>query len=304
MKYEYNLAPIVLFVYNRPWHTQQTVEALQKNDLANESELIIYADAPKNEQAIESVSQVREYIRGIGGFKKITIIERDRNWGLADSIIDGVTSVINKYGKIIVLEDDLVTNCFFLRFMNEGLEKYLDRKKVVQISGYAHCSVQHLVQSSFFLDFPSSWGWATWKRAWNIFSPEIKPEDIVFLDSKKEKLKFNLDGQYNYYDMLIRQSRGKLDSWAIRWYLSIYKYKGLILYPSDTLVNNTGMDGSGTHCKKQLTDMADARQTLRVISFPEDIKIAAERTIILNALPSNKRRWINVIGTLLRRVFC
>jgi GT2 family glycosyltransferase len=114
-------APIALFVYNRPWHTRQTVEALKKNELASESELFIYSDAPKNGKAKEKVKEVREYIKTIDGFKKVTIIERENNWGLADSIIDGVTKIVNEYGKIIVLEDDLVTSPYFLKFMNEAL---------------------------------------------------------------------------------------------------------------------------------------------------------------------------------------
>ena len=121
-----NNAPIVLFVYNRPWHTRQTVESLQKNKMANESELFIYSDAAKNDEAKEKVNEVREYIKSIDGFNKVTIIEREKNWGLANSIIDGVTKIVNEYGKIIVLEDDLVTSPYFLRFMNEALEVYRD----------------------------------------------------------------------------------------------------------------------------------------------------------------------------------
>ena len=132
-----NLAPIVLFVYNRPWHTKQTVEALQKNELAKESELFIYCDEAKNEDAGKSVDEVREYIDKVDGFKKVTIIKREKNWGLADSIIDGVTKIVNEYGKIIVLEDDLVTSPYFLKFMNDGLEFYKDEKKVFGITGYA-----------------------------------------------------------------------------------------------------------------------------------------------------------------------
>ncbi len=107
---KHKISPIVLFVYNRPWHTKQTVEALQKNELAIKSELFIYSDAPKNKEAEEKVNEVREYIRAINGFKKVTLIERDKNWGLANSIIDGVTKIVNEYGKIIVLEDDLQIN--------------------------------------------------------------------------------------------------------------------------------------------------------------------------------------------------
>ena len=116
-----DLAPIVLFVYNRPDHTRQTVEALQKNELAIDSELFIYSDATKNENAEQKVNEVREYIKNINGFKKVTIVEREKNWGLANSIIDGVTKIVNEYGKIIVLEDDLVTSPYFLKFMNWAL---------------------------------------------------------------------------------------------------------------------------------------------------------------------------------------
>src|SRR5689334_19947926 len=116
-----NLAPITLFVYNRPEHTRRTVEALLKNELAAESDLFIFSDAPKKPESDESVRMVRDYIHAITGFKSVTIIERDRNWGLADSIIDGVTSVVNQYGRIIVLEDDLVVSAHFLEYMNTAL---------------------------------------------------------------------------------------------------------------------------------------------------------------------------------------
>ena len=122
------LAPIVLFVYNRPWHTEQTVTALLKNELADSSALIIYSDAPKNEAAAGKVEEVRRFVKGIRGFKSVSIIEREKNWGLADSIIDGVTSVVNKYGRVIVLEDDIVASPFFLRFMNDGLRKLVNRR--------------------------------------------------------------------------------------------------------------------------------------------------------------------------------
>src|SRR3989339_1619899 len=133
-----NLAPIVLFVYNRPYHTKQTVEALQKNEFANESELFIYSDEAKNLSAKESVDEVRNYIKTIDGFKKVTIVEREKNFGLANSIIDGVTKIVNEYGKIIVLEDDLVTSPFFLRFMNEALEMYQNESNVASIHGYIY----------------------------------------------------------------------------------------------------------------------------------------------------------------------
>ena len=121
-----SLSPIVLFVYNRPWHTQQTIEALQKNELASESNLIIYSDEANNKNVQENVDKVRLYIDQIDKFKKVTIIKRETNWGLANNIIDGVTKVVNQYGKIIVLEDDMITSPYFLKYMNEALEIYKD----------------------------------------------------------------------------------------------------------------------------------------------------------------------------------
>ena len=159
-----DFAPIALFVYNRPWHTKQTVEALQKNELANKSELFIYCDNAKNKGAQKSVDEVRNFVKNIKGFKKITIIKRKRNWGLACSIIDGVTKIVNEYGKIIVLEDDLVTSPYFLEFMNDGLKMYKDDLKVASIHGYIY-PIKSL-PDTFFIKGADCWGWATWKRVW------------------------------------------------------------------------------------------------------------------------------------------
>ena len=157
-----HLSPIVLFVYNRPWHTKQTVEALQKNELAKESELFIYSDEAKNKDVRKSVDEVREYIGKIDGFKKVTIIKREKNWGLANSIIDGVTKTVNEYGKIIVLEDDLITSPYFLKFMNEALEFYKEEQKVWHISGWSYPINTNNIDDVFFLRVMNCWGWATW----------------------------------------------------------------------------------------------------------------------------------------------
>ena len=168
-----NLSPIVMFVYNRPWHTQQTIEALQKNELASESELFIYADNAKNKNNNNQVLKVRRYIKKIEGFKKVTIIEREKNWGLSKSIIDGITKVINKYGRVIVLEDDLVTSPMFLKYMNNALITYKDEPNVMQISGHMfNVNLNNDKYDAFFLPFTTSWGWATWKKKMGFFRPK------------------------------------------------------------------------------------------------------------------------------------
>ena len=244
------LAPIVLFVYNRLWHTKQTVEALQKNELAKDSELIIFSDAPKTDKHKKPVYEVREYIKTISNFKNITIIERDKNWGLANSIIDGITKIVNKYGKIIVLEDDLVTSQFFLTFMNEALEMYKNDKRVVSIHGYVYPIAN--LPDLFFLRGADCWGWATWMRGWAIFEADGK-KLLSELKSKKLQKDADFSGSYGFTRMLKNQIKGKNDSWAIRWYFSTYLRNMLTLYPGKSLVRNIGMDNSGRHSLKTKT---------------------------------------------------
>jgi GT2 family glycosyltransferase len=239
-------APIVLFVYNRPAHTRQTVEALQKNEMAKDSDLIIYSDAPKKPEAAPEVFEVRKYIRDIGGFKSIKIIEREKNWGLANSIIDGVTSVVNEYGRIIVLEDDLVTSPYFLSFMNEALETYQDDEKVMHISGYMFPIDSAGLLETFFLRTASCWGWATWSRAWGHF--EKKPDKLLSKFTKQAINKFNLDGTCNFWAQVEGNESGKMDTWAVFWYATVFQKEGLCLHPRYSMVNNIGHDGTGVHC--------------------------------------------------------
>ena len=238
------LAPIVLFVYNRPLHTMQTVKALQQNELAKESELFIYSDAPANEKSVLKVNEVRSFIKSIEGFNKITIIERAENWGLADSIIAGVTEIVNKYGKIIVLEDDLVTSPMFLKFMNEALEMYRDEDTVASIHGYVY-PINDL-PNTFFLKGADCWGWATWARAWKLFEPDGRK---LLKEIERRNLKKEADFNHSYAltKMLKNQIHGKNSSWAIRWFMSTFLKDKLTLYPGKSFVQNMGNDSSGRH---------------------------------------------------------
>jgi len=241
------LAPIALFVYNRPKHTLQTVEALQQNQLALESDLIVFSDAPKESGATTAVHEVRDYIRGIAGFKSVTIVERNSNFGLAVSIIDGVTRLCDEYGRVIVLEDDLVVSPYFLEYMNTAIERYRNDERVMQISGHMFPVDIAAETDAVFLPMTTSWGWATWQRAWRHFDPLASGYDKLKRDAKLRRA-FNLDGAYDYFCMMEQQLRGKIDSWAIRWYLSVFLRGGFVLFPVKSLVENTGFDGSGIHC--------------------------------------------------------
>ena len=208
-----SLAPIVLFTYDRLWHTQKTIEALKNNELASKSELIIYVDGAKNKSVYESVSQVRDYVETVDGFKKVTIITRDKNWGLANSIIDGVTQVIKKYGKVIVLEDDLVTSPFFLRYMNDALEFYKDEDKVMHVSGYIYPIDNNKLSDTFFIKPDTCWGWATWDRAWKYFKKDTDYYLNIF--NKKMIRDFNLNGSYDYFKQIKANKNGRIETWAI-----------------------------------------------------------------------------------------
>jgi Glycosyl transferase family 2 len=240
-----NLAPIALFVYNRLTHTHRTVDALLKNILASQSDLIIFSDAAKSELQAKAVREVREYIYQIDSFKSVTIVERPINLGLANSIIDGVTSVANQYGRVIVIEDDLVTSPYFLQYMNDGLNVYEKNEEVASVHGYIY-PIDSLPET-FFLRGADCWGWATWKNRWSMF----EQDGAKLLDELKRRnltKRFDFNGTYTYSQMLADQVTGKNNSWAVRWHASAFLKNRYTLYPGKSLVLNIGNDGSGTHC--------------------------------------------------------
>lgn len=241
-----NCAPILLFVYNRPEHTQRCIESLKRNSLATDSTLYIYADGAKDVIQQAAVNEVRSYIHTIRGFKETIIIERDENWGLARNIIDGVTTQVNQYGRVIVLEDDLVVAPYFLQFMNDALETYQDEPKVGHIQACDFTQDPSL-PDTFLIKWTGSWGWATWDRAWKHFNPNGK-ELLQELEQRKLTRTFDFNGKYGFTRMLRRQIKGKNNSWAIRWNASLFLKDILSLNVGRSLVQNEGFDGSGTNC--------------------------------------------------------
>ena len=243
------LAPICLFVYNRPEETRETVKALQDNYLAARSNLYIFSDGPKNLEDNTKVCNVRNYIRSISDFKKVEIFESQINNGLANSIIKGVTQVIEKYGKVIVLEDDLITTPNFLNFMNQALAFYAGNKKIYSISGYTMDlpSLKTTTKDFYFCQRASSWGWATWEDQWQNVDWEIK---------NYLSFKFNPYKQYKFFRigtdlprMLRKQISGKIDSWAIRWCYWQFQHDLLTIYPTISKVVNIGFGENSTNTK-------------------------------------------------------
>ncbi|WET06404.1 glycosyltransferase family 2 protein [Lentisphaerota bacterium ZTH] len=271
-----NLSPITLFVYNRPWHTQRTIEALRANELAGQSDLIIFADGAKSEKDLPQVEAVRNYIKTISGFKSVKIHEKAQNCGLANSIIAGVTQVVNNYGSIIVLEDDMVTSQYFLRYMNDALEMYKNEEKVISIHGYT-LPVKEELPQTFFLYGADCWGWATWKRGWNLFEHDGR-NLLKKIDLLSSRHQFDMDGHFPYRKMLKDQIAGKISSWAIRWYASAFLEKKLTLYFGKSLIKNIGCDNSGEHCSSRSkhlgnAELCDRKTEIKKISAQVNIKI-------------------------------
>lgn len=283
-------APIALFVYKRPQHTEKTLESLSRCEGADESELFIFCDGPKRPEDEKAVSEVRQVVRSRRWCGKVNVIERDKNMGLANSIIGGVTELCNSYGRVIVLEDDLLTSRYFLEYMNKALDLYENNEQVMQVSGHMFPVNIKPETDAFFLPFTTSWGWATWQRSWSHFDGEMKGYTRLKKD-KELKFRFDLDRSYPYFNMLSKQRKGKVDSWAILWYLSVFMLDCLTLYPSQTLIQNIGFDGSGTHSSiaRGLEDFDVMQPGFRVSLFPEKAEVLEQQSFdeIKNSLRRN-----------------
>lgn len=291
------LAPIVIFTYNRPWHTQQTVEALLQNEYAAESDLIIYSDSPKNENTRIGVEETRTYIASIKGFRSLRIIERTKNYGLANNIIDGVTSVVNEFGRIIVLEDDLLTSPYFLKFMNEALEKYETVEEIVSVHGYLY-PVKEKTPANFLLRHTDSLGWGTWKSSWKVFNP-----DGVYLLQELEKRglqkEFNFNNSYNFMKMLNEQVQGLNNSWAIRWYASAFLSNKLSLFPNVSLVFHNGNDVLATNSGNG-DDWLDVELSTKPVSLIE-LSIKENRDVRVT-YENFFRTVFSIRGRIIRRI--
>ncbi len=243
-------APIVLNVYKRPRHTEITLEALSRNELANDSILYIFCDGPRkfaSKEDLDAISEVRSLIRKKKWCKEVFIIESNENLGQVRSFETAITEVVNTYGKVIVLEDDQKTQIGFLRYLNSALEMYEDEEQVMYVSAYMYPSKFDVDQTTFFLNVQSCPGWATWKRAWNKYNGNAPDHIDFFQGSAKLIDHFNI--KYSlWYDQLIKNVEIPGFSFAVKWYASCYRSNGLGLFPKQSLIENIGIDGSGEHC--------------------------------------------------------
>jgi hypothetical protein len=269
-----NLSPIVLFTYNRPTHTQRLLDSLIANEEAKNSILYVYCDGAKEQATDETLDQIkktREVIHAETRFKELIITVQTNNKGLANSIINGVNEVINKHGRVIVLEDDLVVSPFFLAFMNDALERYADSPRVGQIGACNMFACGNKYPPSFFIAVPDCWGWATWKDRWAHFNPDGK-QLLEQLESKKLMDKFNVYGSYGMKELLLAHINGEISSWAVRWTAVCVLNDWLTLYPNPAITNHVE-SANATHAQINITPPMmltnPALKTIDVIELPK-----------------------------------
>ena len=293
------LAPIALFAYNRPEHLRATLEALAADPLAASSDLHIFLDGARGEAAIPLVAAVRKIAKSARGFRAVEVLERTANAGLVEAITTGVSNLCAAHDRVIVLEDDLITAPGFLTFMNEALEKFRDNPQVMQISGYMYPVNPANYGQAMFLPATSCWGWATWLRAWNSYDPAMRGMSALSVDPVRRRA-LNLDGAYDYWQMLQDHHQGRINSWGVVWHLSVFMSGGLTLYPPVSLVSNCGFDGSGTH--GQANDLGQVRLAAKDSHFvlPEIVETdQAVYAMVKQLIRSSKRGWRHWLKNLL-----
>ena len=269
------LAPIILFVFNRLEHTINTLEALKKNILAKDSNLIIYSDAAKKKKDRIKVDEVRKYISNLSGFKSIKVIKRKKNYGLAKSIKNGITQVIYKYKKAIILEDDISTSKFFLSFMNNSLNFYKNNKKIWHINGWNYPNFKVNKNDIYADRMMNCWGWATWKDRWEKVNFNVN--EILNKFNKKKIYQFNLNESENFYHHLQANQKGEIKTWAIFWQATIFLNKGLCIRPNISYTHNMGFDNSGVHCSylminKYKNNKLNLNENNKFINFKKENK--------------------------------
>lgn len=292
-------APVALFVFNRPLHMAQTVAALQANELAAETALFVYCDAARHDGEVKQVRKVREQAHAITGFESVTVVEREANLGLPRSIVETVSTLCEKFDKVIVLEDDLLTSPDFLRYMNQGLDLYAADERVASIHGYSYPVKCRSTPESYFLRGADCWGWATWGRAWRYFEPDGR-KLLARLEQRQLGHRFDYDGRAPYMRMLGNRVRGRNQSWAILWHASIFLEGMLTLYPGHSLVANVGFDDSGVHCSEVdyfETEIGTAPLKLKKIEVEEN---EAMRACVVNFF--GRIRWQRWLGFIRRPV--
>jgi hypothetical protein len=301
------ITPVALFTYNRPEHTSRAFRSLERCSRLAECSLHVYCDGPKGDADKKSVDATREIARQQGERLGATVIERESNLGLARSLVEGVTGLCERFGRAIVIEDDLVLHASFLDYMLQALDRYAHEPNVYQISGYMFPVTQPSKPDAFFLPLITTWGWATWRRAWQIFDWDANGACEALKDPALRK-QFDLSNSYPYAAMLERQLSGLTQSWGILFWWHVFKAKGLALHPRQSFVSNGGFDGTGTNCSQQgwsnerdvavLPDWANGK----AFDFPSDVVAHREAFNNICSFLRKEQYPASLIGRIRRKL--
>ena len=297
------ISPIVIFTYNRLDHLYTLINSLEQNELFKKSKILVFSDGPKNEIDKEKIEKIRIYLKKKLISNNSEIVERANNFGLSKNVITGINQTFNDYDQAIILEDDLEVSPFFLNYMNDALNLYANSENVASISGYMYpINSKSFSNDYFFLSLIESWGWGTWKRAWNNFeidNVKLKKE----INERKLVSKFNFSSGISYYKMLNDNINGLNESWAIRWYASTFLKNMNTLFPSKSFVKNIGIDNSGENCN--YTTVYDSLINLdyKPLKKINSMELDTDRNIVKSFFQKIKyKRYLDNIINKLKRL--
>ncbi len=268
-------APIAMIVYNRPEHTRKTLEALERNTLAKDTELFIFCDGPKpgiTEAQLEKVMATRAVCKERKWCGTVHVIEREKNIGMAASIIEGFSEVVNKFGRAIEIEDDVATGKYFLEYMNDALDRYENDKQVMHISGWRDPIWNTKKDGAYFHPVVDPWGFATWKDRWQYFKKD--PQYYIDTFTPEMIYHFNIDGtDPKQFGIIESNAAGRMNTFCAFWYASVFTHNGLCLAPTKSLVRNIGLDGTGVHCGKSRWETVKDSIDNKIVHFPTELKV-------------------------------
>ena len=264
------VSPVALFSYNRIYTLKKTLKSLKANYLADQTNIFIFSDGPKDLEDSISILEIRNYVKNFVGFKKIFLIERESNLGLSKNIVDGIDHVLAENNSVIVLEDDIVTSKYFLKFMNDALITYENSENVCQVSGYSYLekySNKYEIDDTYFIKGGDCMAWGTWKSSWNLFTEDAQNMYDQIKQKKLDKL-FNRNNSYNYLKMLKARASEKNQSWAICWYAINFLKNNYTLYPLKTFAQHIGNDKNATNY------IPTNKDGLKVNLYDKDVKVS------------------------------
>ncbi len=262
-----NYAPILVSVYDRLDTFSKCIDALQKNDLSVDSELFIVSDGPKDKSSVGRIDKVRAFARNINGFKKVNLIFRDENFGSFKSITEAERQIIKEFGRIILLEDDIIASPGFLRFLNSALEYYESNKTIFSVSSYVH-PINYISKFNGYCitaPFHCPWGYATWLDRYDQINPNLNP----LVDIKKDKYIYKYLTKYSPFILksLIDDFKKNLGYIDVRISTQMMLKKMVSIYPAKSLSFNIGFDGSGERMKKESRTLPDLIDHYNVIDW-------------------------------------